>query len=89
MIDFDTLPNKAGDLGKIIVATSFDWLPKVQKIAKSGRAGSSLWRSPHHLYLILPINALTWITYFPPVKRQQEHVELILGQLVERERGSS
>ena len=30
------LPNNAGNLGKIIVATSFEWLPKVQKIAKSG-----------------------------------------------------
>ena len=66
-------PKNVGDLGKIIVATSFDWLPKVQKIAKSGHAGS----------------ALTWITYFPPVKRQKGNVELILGQLVERERGSS
>ena len=25
------LPNNVGDLGKIIVATSFEWLPKVQK----------------------------------------------------------
>ena len=30
------LANNVGDLGKIIVATSFEWLPKVQKIAKSG-----------------------------------------------------
>ena len=30
------LPNNVGDLGKIIVATSFEWLPKVQKIDKSG-----------------------------------------------------
>ena len=30
------LPNKLGDLRKIIVATSFEWLPKVQKIAQSG-----------------------------------------------------
>ena len=30
------LPNNVGDLGKIIVATGFDWLPKVQKIARSG-----------------------------------------------------
>ena len=30
------LPNNVGDLGKIIVATSFECLPKVQKIAKSG-----------------------------------------------------
>ena len=33
------LPNNVGDLGKIIVATSFEWLPKVQKIAKSGHTG--------------------------------------------------
>ena len=33
---FIKLPNNVGDLGKIIVATSFEWLPKVQKIAQSG-----------------------------------------------------
>ena len=30
------LPNNMGDLGKIIVAINFEWLPKVQKIAQSG-----------------------------------------------------
>ena len=30
------LPNNVGDLGKIIVATGFEWLPKLQKIAQSG-----------------------------------------------------
>ena len=25
------LPNNVGDLGKIIIATGFEWLPKVQK----------------------------------------------------------
>ena len=30
------LPNNVGDLGKIIVAIGFEWLPKVQKIAQSG-----------------------------------------------------
>ena len=30
------LPNNVGDLGKIIVATSFEWLLKVKKIAQSG-----------------------------------------------------
>ena len=30
------LPNNVVDWGKIIVATSFEWLPKVQKIAQSG-----------------------------------------------------
>ena len=33
------VPKNVGDLGKIIVATSFEWLPKVQKIAKSGHTG--------------------------------------------------
>jgi len=39
MYAYDTctrLPNNVGDLGKIIVATGFEWLPKMQKIAPSG-----------------------------------------------------
>ena len=34
--------SNVGDLGKIIVATSFEWLPKVQKIAQSGHTGCHL-----------------------------------------------
>ena len=30
------LPKNVGDLGKIIVAIGYEWLPKVQKIAHSG-----------------------------------------------------
>ena len=30
------LPNNVGNLGKIIVTTGLEWLPKVQKIAQSG-----------------------------------------------------
>ena len=30
------LPNNVGNLGKLIVATGFEKLPKVQKIAQSG-----------------------------------------------------
>ena len=41
MILTQKLPNNVGDLGKIIVATSFEWLPKVQKIAKSGHNGGT------------------------------------------------
>ena len=33
------LPNNVGDLAKIIVATCFEWLPKVQKITQSGHTG--------------------------------------------------
>ena len=36
------LPNNVGNLGKIIVATSFEWLPKVQKIVQSGHTGGWL-----------------------------------------------
>ena len=35
-------PNNVGDLGKIIFATSFEWLPKVQKIAHSGHTAHYL-----------------------------------------------
>ena len=30
------LPKNVGNLGKIIFTTSFEWLPKVQKITQSG-----------------------------------------------------
>ena len=33
------LPNNVDNLCKIIVATGFEWLPKVQKIAQSGHTG--------------------------------------------------
>ena len=33
------MPNNVGDSGKLIVATCFEWLPKVQKITKSGHTG--------------------------------------------------
>ena len=39
MMDFGTFAKIAynvGDLGKIILAAIFKWLPKVQKIAQSG-----------------------------------------------------
>ena len=36
------LSNKVGNLGKIIVATGFQWLPKVQKIAQSGHTDAYL-----------------------------------------------
>ena len=36
------LPKNVGELGKLIVATSFEWLPKVQKIARSGHTGRNV-----------------------------------------------
>ena len=37
------LHNNVNDLGKIIVATGFEWLPKVQKISQYGHTGALLW----------------------------------------------
>ena len=39
------LSNNIGNLGKIIFATGFEWLPKVQKIAQSGHAAPSVRRN--------------------------------------------
>ena len=36
------LPYNVGNLAKIIIATSFEWLPKVQKITKFGQTGCHL-----------------------------------------------
>ena len=46
------LPNNVGDLGKVIVATGFEWLPEVQKIATSGH---TVTRKPH---LTIDLNIL-------------------------------
>ena len=35
------IPKNEGDLGKIVVATGFEKLPKVQQIAQSGHTGCS------------------------------------------------
>ena len=43
------LPNNVRDLGKIIVATSFEWLAKVQKNAK-------IWS-----HCILPVRVLKFL----------------------------
>ena len=43
------LPNNVGDLVKIIAATGFEWLSKVQKIAKSGHTGREATKSDHFL----------------------------------------
>ena len=43
------LPNNVGDLGKIIVATGFEWLPKVQKITNSGHTGCNNPSRSHYL----------------------------------------
>ena len=42
MTPLQKLPNNVGNVGKIIVATDFEWLPKVQKIALSGHTGCKI-----------------------------------------------
>ena len=39
---FQELPKNVGDLGKLIVATGLEKLPKVQEIAQSGHTGEEL-----------------------------------------------
>ena len=53
MNDFDTLqklPNNVGYLGKIIVATGFKWLHKVQKINQSGHTGRMFWWAGRYVF---------------------------------------
>ena len=38
--NFKKMLNNVGNLGKIIVATGFEWLPKVQKIAQYGHTAT-------------------------------------------------
>ena len=49
------LTNNAGDLGKIIVATCFEWLPKVQKIAQSGHTACQTPNCMRMNYLVTEI----------------------------------
>ena len=43
------LPNNVSDLGNIIVATSFEWFPKVQKIAQSGHTDPQPFSCPFRI----------------------------------------
>ena len=45
-----------GDLGKIIVATGIEWLPKKQKIAQSGHTGSDERRQPYFCFIYLSLD---------------------------------
>ena len=37
------MSKNVGDLGKLIVAKGFKWLPKVQKITQSGHTERDIW----------------------------------------------
>ena len=58
------LPNGVGNLGKIIVATGLEWLPKVQKIAQSGHTAYH-----HPKVLNLSGNLFDYATYLSGVYR--------------------
>ena len=54
LMPLQKLPNNMVNLGKIIVSTRFEWLPKKQKITQSGHTASinyrfviSIFRSGH------------------------------------------
>ena len=49
------LQNNVVDLGKIIVATGFEWLPKVQKIAKSGHTAHCATSIMEQIKMNIPI----------------------------------
>ena len=49
------LANNVGSLDKIIVATGFEWLPKVQKIAQSGHTAQYVGYYP---------GPMTFFTFF-------------------------
>ena len=53
------MPNNVGGLGKIIVATSFEWLPQVQKIAKSGHTDWVRETSSYLISLFRPLASVT------------------------------
>ena len=53
------------DLGKIIVATGFEWLPKVQKIAQSGHTAPHLYSFVYYLSSLLCLLPVFSIRFFP------------------------
>ena len=46
------LPNNVGNLGKIIVATGFELLPKVQKFAQSGHTDLEAFDCTYYIKVI-------------------------------------
>ena len=52
------MPNNVGDLGKIIVAISFEWLPKVQKNSKSGHTGTECDKMTRLFFNIFPFSKM-------------------------------
>ena len=60
MNDFNTLtklPKNVVDLGKIIVSTGFEWLPKAQKIAQRGHT-AYVWKCTNwkfNVFIIAPL----------------------------------
>ena len=54
------LHNNVGELGKIIVATGFEQLPKVQKFAQSGHTDRIL--PPHFLTLLYTTSLIYSVT---------------------------
>ena len=80
------LPYNVGDLGKIIVTASFECLPKVQKIAKSGHTGLSCplnFHSPKLFNLRFEFDEFRTVFAFERARVPVEAVAAVLAQLVE------
>ena len=57
------LPNNVSNLGKVIVATGFEFLPKKQKIAQSGHTGCIVASLLYYIAAVfhwLQFNFLSW-----------------------------
>ena len=57
MTTFQKLPKNVGDLGKIIVATGFEKLPKVENIAQSGHTACKSHDEFFLIEYVLPLLA--------------------------------
>ena len=74
------LPNNVGDLGKMIVATGFEWLPKVQNIAQSGHT-DHLLRIILHKWMSDRMNVLSEVKRYNTQFRKISSVHIGMQNL--------
>ena len=73
------LPNNVGDLGKIIIATGFEWLPNVQKIAQSGHTacGAQFFRHIIGKHRNSPLGQIQPSSHFNKELYDQSHISYV------------
>ena len=74
------LPYNVGNLGKIIVATGFEWLPKVQNIAQSGHT-DHLLRIILHKWMSDRMNVLSEVKRYNTQFRKISSVHIGMQNL--------